>query len=310
MMKKLSKLALLAAATALLLAVFPACSDDDDGDVGVTVTPTLDKPIALKAGESDTYTVTFTVTGDTFKQSPVTEPVKLVDKNNKVTIEHLTMVADSFTATSVKYSFKVTAKSDATVGSGKIGVTADASVFTLGNPYTGELDYTIKSDSALVDGLPVLWKISDYFSELGNVPNGENAASLSSLGHTDGKDCGIVKIGANVKVRSDGDGKSNTITEGITGYCQLSNGKAGSLLLTVPAGATKITLGAKNEKKSLAIYDSNYTALKAFTDDVGINSAGKSDYANYVYEYAFTEETQIYITSPGGTTNFKAIKVE
>ena len=32
MMKKISKLALLAAATAFLLAAFPACSDEDDGN--------------------------------------------------------------------------------------------------------------------------------------------------------------------------------------------------------------------------------------------------------------------------------------
>ena len=301
-MKKMIRSLAALTALALLGAGLIACSSDDgDGGDSVKVTPSLDKKITLKAGESGTYTVTFTVEGDTFKEPTVTEPVKLEDKNNKVTITELDMVDGSFTETSVKYTFKVTAKDNATVGTGKIAVTADASVFTGGKDYTGELDYTIEGEGAPVDGLPVLWKISDYLSDLGA---STTTKKLSELGFSDGKDCGIVTIGANVKVRSDGAGKSNTITEGITGYCQLSNGKAGSLLLTVPAGATKITLGAKNANKALAIYDETYgTALKEFKDDAG-------DYADYVYEYAFTEETRIYITSPSGTTNFKAIKVE
>lgn len=76
------------------------------------------------------------------------------------------------------------------------------------------------------------------------------------------------------------------------------------MLLTVPAGTSKITLGAKNTNGALAIYDSNCaTALKEFKDS-------STDYADFVYEQTFGEETQVYVTSIGGTTNFKAIKLE
>mgnify|MGYP006916035542 CR=1 FL=1 len=148
-----------------------------------------------------------------------------------------------------------------------------------------------------------MWKVSDYLSTLGAVSG--TAKKLSDLGFTEAQTCGAVAMGLNVKIRSDGDGISGTITEGITGYCQLSAGKAGGLLLTVPAGTTKITLGAKNTNKALAICDTDgTTVLKAF-DDVA-----DSNYSDHVYEHTFTEETKVYINSPSGTTNFKAIKIE
>ena len=277
MMKKLSKLVLLAAATALLLAGVTACSDDDDKDPEPDVKIEGSTSVAV----DDEITLTANATGFL---GDVTYTWRSLDTATATVTQNTSVPS------------KATVKGIAE-GTAKITVTAKA----------GDTEKTAEVTVKVATGgeqPSTLWKISDYFSELGNVPNGGSAASLSSLGHTDGKDCGIVKIGANVKVRSDGDGKSNTITEGITGYCQLSNGKAGSLLLTVPAGATKITLGAKNANRALAIYDETYgTLLKEFKDDIG-------DYADYVYEYAFTAETQIYITSPSGTTNFKAIKVE
>ena len=144
-----------------------------------------------------------------------------------------------------------------------------------------------------------IWKISDYLTTLNAT---ETSAKISDLGFAEGAECDIVTIGTNVKVNTKGGGISGTIGEDVTGYCQLSNGKAGGLLLTVPAGTEKIVLCAKNVNKALAIYDSGFTtALKEFTEDLS------GDYADYEYEYSFTSETVILITSPSATTNFKAI---
>ncbi len=58
MMKKISKLALLAAATAFLLAAFPACSDDDDGNE--TELDEKDKDTGDEGGKTDGDTPTAT----------------------------------------------------------------------------------------------------------------------------------------------------------------------------------------------------------------------------------------------------------
>ena len=67
MMKKLSKIALLAAASAFMLAVFPACGDDDDGDDDPKATLALvGDPVVLETGTAATVTATVTVENDTF----------------------------------------------------------------------------------------------------------------------------------------------------------------------------------------------------------------------------------------------------
>lgn len=143
--------------------------------------------------------------------------------------------------------------------------------------------------------LSTLWKFSDYAETLG--------ATTTSTAVGEAKTCGIVVMGKNVKIRSDGDGISGTITEGVTGYCQLSNGKDGALLLTVPAGTEKIVLGAKNVNGLKIVASDGSTVLKEFAAVEG------SNYANYEYEYSFTEETQVYIGpfETSKTCNFKAI---
>ena len=60
MMKKISKLALLAAATAFLLAAFPACSDDDDGNNG-TEQPSDNTDTGNNGGTDESGNTTATV---------------------------------------------------------------------------------------------------------------------------------------------------------------------------------------------------------------------------------------------------------
>lgn len=408
MMKKLSKIALLAAASAFMLAVFPACGDDDEeADPKATLTLVGDA-VELETGKDNTVTATVTLENDTFsaeakkiaaeheipteffelkatdaKVSVSAAKVKTWDSDTKATITFTVTAAEGAaagtisaeikkgtlssnktltTAGNIAYTIKkvdqdpvpsVEIVSEATSMTveveGTLDLMAEVSNFPEGVTYDWKSDKeevatvardpenmkqarvtavaagtakitvtaksgdTEKSDEVTVtvaakgsdggEGIePVAWKISDYLSDL-KAENG-TAKKLSELGFEDGAECGIAKLGYNVKVRSDGNGVSNTVTDGVTGYCQLSNGKAGGLLLTVPAGTVKITLGAKNTNRALAIYDSTCaTALKAFTET-------SSDYADFVYEHTFAEETQVYVTSIGGTTNFKALKLE
>ncbi|MDE6736793.1 MAG: hypothetical protein K2J50_04750, partial [Treponemataceae bacterium] len=311
MMKKLSKIALLAAASAFMLAVFPACGDDDGNDDPKATLAA--EAVELEVGKGIPVEATVTVENDTFSTK-----AKEIQPNGEIPITYFELKAGANVTvsaatlktwnsdTKATITFTVTA----TEGAEKGTITAEIKKGTLTNTEAlttaGNIAYTIKgTGNEQVGGNidPVIWKISDYLSKLGSEEN--NAKKLSELGFTDGAECGIATLGANVKVRSDGTGVSNTVTDGVTGYCQLSNGKAGSLLLTVPAGTVKITLGAKNANRALAIYDSTYTTpLKAF------NEEPPSNYADFVYEHTFGEETQVYVTSVGGTTNFKALKLE
>ena len=298
-MKKMIRSLAALTALALLGAGLIACSSDDgDGGDSVKVTPSLDKNITLKAGESGTYTVTFTVEGDTFKEPTVTEPVKLEDKSNKVTITELDMVAGSFTETSVKYTFKVTAKDDATVGKGKIAVTADASVFTGGKDYTGELDYTIEGESGEFTGWT--WTVADYVK----------SASTTSFGVE--TECGHVTAGKNVKERNDGDGISGTISAGVTGYFQLSNGADGSVWFTAPAGTKKIIVCAKLDAATKQIVlKTNATSSTNSTELGKATGASGDNYKDHTFDVDITEDTVIYVGTFASSVsaNLKAIKI-
>ncbi|MDE5614849.1 MAG: hypothetical protein K2I74_09440, partial [Treponemataceae bacterium] len=308
---KLSRIALLAAASAFMLAVFPACGDDDGNDDPKATLAA--EAVELEIGAEKTVEATVTVENDTFSAE-----AKKIQPNGEIPITYFELKAgvnvtvsvakvktwDSDTKATI--TFTVTAAEGAAAG--KISAEIKAGTLTSNATLTttGNIAYTIKGagNEQVGENIePVIWKISDYHTMLGS---STTSKKVSELGFSSGVECGIAKLGENVKLRSDGAGVSNTVTDGVTGYCQLSNGKAGSLLLTVPAGTSKITLGAKNVNNALAIYDSTYgTALKEFK-----GSSSSDNYADFVYEYTFGEETQVYVTSVGGTTNFKALKLE
>ncbi|MDE7139993.1 MAG: hypothetical protein K2O09_04450 [Treponemataceae bacterium] len=151
MMKKLSKIALLAAASAFMLAVFPACGDDDDGDDDPKATLALvGDEVALETGVAKTVTATVTLENDTFSAE-----AKGVAKEHEIPTDYFELKAGANVTVSVatlkewtsdtvaKISFTVTAAEGAQAGkiSAEIKegtLTSSASLTT-----TGNIAYTI-----------------------------------------------------------------------------------------------------------------------------------------------------------------------
>ena len=271
-MKKFAKALGVLSALALLGAGFVSCSDDDsDPEPSVKIAGGN----SVKAGG----TLELTATASDFSGD-------------------VTYAWESATTASATVKADATDSSKATVtgvaeGSSEITVTATSGT----QKATAKVTVTVTA-AGNGGSTATLWKFSDYATELG--------ATTTSTAVGEAKTCGIVVMGKNVKIRSDGAGISGTITEGVTGYCQLSNGKDGALLLTVPAGTSKITLGAKNINGLKIVADDGSTVLKAF------DAVENSNYANYEYEASFAAETKVYIGpfEASKTCNFKAIKLE
>ena len=199
-MKKFAKALGVLSALALLGAGFISCSDDgSDPEPSVEIAGGT----SVKAGG----TLELTATASDFSGD-------------------VTYAWESATTASATVKADATDSSKATVtgvaeGSSEITVTATSGT----QKATAKVTVTVTA--AGNGGSGALWKFSDYATELG--------ATTTSTAVGEAKTCGIVVMGKNVKIRSDGAGISDTITEGVTGYCQLSNGKDGALLLTVPA---------------------------------------------------------------------------
>ena len=156
MMKKISRLAALFAATAFLLAAFPAC-DNDDGD---------DDPKATLAGEAveleidveKAVAATITVENDTFsanaKKIPSGEAIPTeyfeLKAGEKVTVSPATLVAwTSYTV--AKISFTVTATEGAAAGT--ISAEIKKGTLTSDTALTAKgIAYTVKGASGSGDG--------------------------------------------------------------------------------------------------------------------------------------------------------------
>lgn len=251
--------------------------------------------------------VTFTVEGDTFKEPTVDEPVKLEDKNDKVTITELNMVDGSFTETSVKYTFKVTAKDNATVGTGKIAVTADASVFTGGKDYTGELDYTIEGEPGEFTGWT--WDAADE----GYTTDG----TIDEAGATS-KD-GNVNFTKDMKTKKDG-------------YIQIPSRNVPTandwataekiVYFTVPKGATKITVNLRTgsttngsnitvvSKSDLTkpVFQKNYSNMEKYEDCEITFTALSADTVFYIFNNK--ESKGEFVAGDTGGLNVKKISVK
>lgn len=136
---------------------------------------------------------------------------------------------------------------------------------------------------------------------------GPIAASYDADGDKLGveKNIGGITGGKNIKVVNKGGPKSG-IGNTTTGYVQVSNGAAGSLTFTAPAGTSKITICAKAVSgKAFIVKADKDILLKA-------NGCCKSDdYEDHVIEKKFAEDTVITISGFGGANcNLKAILVE
>lgn len=150
MMKKLSKLAALLAATALLFGAI-GCSNDDDDEPKITAS---DTKIELDAdGTESEFTVTFTVSGDTFSDltkslsADATIPAEnlaLIPSDDKVTVSEVKTAA-AITDTEAKVSFKLKAAEGAK--SGTIKAEIKAGTLTNNSTPSTTFGYTIKGDN-------------------------------------------------------------------------------------------------------------------------------------------------------------------
>ena len=153
MMKKLSRIALLAAASVFMLAVFPACGDDDGGNDDPKATLTLvGDAVELEIGAEKTVEATVTVENDTFSDNAQKiqqgEPIpkayfelKATDAT-KVTVSEATVKAwDGKTKATI--TFTVTAAEGAAAGKISAEIKADTLTSNATLTTTGNIAYTI-----------------------------------------------------------------------------------------------------------------------------------------------------------------------
>ena len=165
-MKKLSRIAALLAAGALLFgAVGCSDSDDDGGDAGggVEVTASVAPAIELEEGKSGTYVVTCTVIGDTFSAE-----AKSLDKGDEIPDSYLNLtasdskvvisevkVSEKFTDTVGKVSIKVAAAVGAKSGTITAKLLNGTLTDTTDTVTATSISYTIKDDNGGVVKPPV-----------------------------------------------------------------------------------------------------------------------------------------------------------
>lgn len=140
-----------------------------------------------------------------------------------------------------------------------------------------------------------LWEATTYVEKYG-----ESGAKVG-----EGVSFGAVELGKNVKAVNKGAGVAGTIGAATKGYVQVSNGDAGSLKVTVPAGTSKITICAKAVNgKAFQVKEGKNVLLKA-------NGTCKKDYEDHVITKKFDADTELLISGATDTNcNIKAIKIE
>ena len=156
MMKKISRLAALFAATAFLLAAFPACGNDD-GDDGPNAT-LAGEAVELEIDVEKTVEATITVENDTFsanaKKIPSGEAIPTeyfeLKAGEKITVSPATLVAWT-SDTVAKISFTVTATEGAAAGT--ISAEIKKGTLTSDTALTAKgIAYTVKGASGSGDG--------------------------------------------------------------------------------------------------------------------------------------------------------------
>lgn len=176
MMKKLSKIALLAAASAFMLAVFPACGDDDEEpDPKATLTLVGD-PVELEKDTPKAVTATVTLEDDTFSADAKmiaaeheipTAFFELKATDAKVTVSAATLKKwDSDTKATI--TFTVTAAAGAADGT----ISAEIKEGTLSSNKTlttaGNIAYTIKKvDQDPVPSVEIVSEATSMTVEVG-----------------------------------------------------------------------------------------------------------------------------------------------
>lgn len=319
MMKKLSKIALLAAASAFMLAVFPACGDDDeDNDPPKATLALVGDPVALKAGTPTPVEATVTVENDTFtteaKAIPAGEEIPTTYFELKATDAKVTVSAakvktwDSDTKATI--TFTVTAAEGAAEGT----ISANIKKGTLTNTETitttGNIVYTIKKADGGEEidgdegkgGVVWTWTVADYV---------KSTTTATAFGNE--TSCGNVTAGKNVKERKDGNINIGTIGDNFVGYFQLSNGADGSVWFTAPAGTKKIVVCAKLDATDKQIVlKTNAASTTKPQEELGKKTGeANANYKDHSFDVDITEDTIVYVGTfvASKTANLKAIQI-
>ena len=324
-MKKLSRIAALLAAGALLFGAVGCSDSDDDGGVGVTAT--VGSKIELEEGKGGTYVVTFSVTGDTFSDgtqslgvnAPIPDGYLKLTAGDKVTISEV-KVSEKFTDTVGKVSIKVTAAVGATDGT----ITAELLKGTLKNTTdtvtATPISYTIKGDKSEGDE-PVTYDFRELTSadvsalgitategsdkDTGKIAKSDNEYGLSNGAFLYSKGDGNLKIrfatknniaspiSLNFGGQSIGD-KDTTATPGDIGTTE--SGSA-SRYIALPVSASKfnvaVTYKSTNEKKvQIVVVDENGKIL-AKDEPNGENS--EKTYTTGTLEKGSASKIRIYL---------------
>ena len=270
-MKKLSRIAALLAAGALLFGA-AGCSDDDDGGEtgGVEVKASVTPAIELEEGGDGTYVVTCTVTGDTFSaeakllDAGATIPatyLKLTASDSNVTISEV-KVSEKFTDTVGKVSIKVTAADGAKSGT----IKAELLKGTLTNTtdtVTASIGYKIKGDESEGGTVNAVWTFKGVtFGEgtLAGLTNGSKLSSDVELTATSGTGATLTAVSQSTFKSDDGSNKRglktdagkyfkaiDDVTFGVKGIGSSDTSKGaikGALKLELSADATVVIKGS------------------------------------------------------------------
>ena len=285
-MKKITRIAALLAAGALLFGAV-GCSGDDDGDEkdGVKVTASVEPAIELEEGKDGTYVVTCTVTGDTFsanaKGLEVNEPIpadylKLTASDSKVTISEV-KVSEKFTDTVGKVSIKVAAADGAKSGTIKAELLKGTLTDTTDTVTATPISYTIKGDEGQQgggDGTPDSWTFAGKVGGI-TITEGYSFSGSSSTGYT--KSGKLTAIDSNATIIYENvelDGEEGNLTLTIANYAGTGVGADKSKATVKTKEALEAELTAEKLKTTLPStvqYKSNSKGLVIKRDALKIS---------------------------------------
>ena len=253
MMKKLSKIALLAAASAFMLAVFPACGDDDGDD---------DPSVKIVTEQSTTVEVDGTIdlmaSVSNFPEGEVTYDWK----SDKTDIAKVAQNPEN------KAQARVTA---VTAGTAKITVTA-----TVGKTVkTAEVTVTVTDEENGEEGGEQP-KTEEYVLDITAIP--ETTGTTNKLDNT-------VTV---ISTATNSSGSNQTIKYSSNGYVQMSGAKAQStygLQLTLPKAATiTVTATKKNNGSANAIVLLSSDGTSEVAKTGGIDANGATSLTEYTLD--------------------------
>ena len=309
-MKKFAKALGVLSALALLGAGFVSCSDDDgEEDKTPSLKVEADSAESVAAGDKIDVTLTATLTNDSFA-GPVDAgeslasfvtitPSDPASFGDDLAVTAAEAIAEGATSAKVKVSVTTTAAAK----SGTITVTIKADALKSGKDLTSNpVAYTIKEAEADPNVIWT-WTVAEYVKSYD--------ATGAKFGAETG--CGNVTAGQNVKAVNKGDGISGTLSEGVTGYFQLSNGASGALYFTAPAGTKKITVCAKMKDQNTKVYlytDLGSSTKAAEVAKIDYDASVDTQYRDMVFNVDIATDTVIYVTPLATTTlNLKAIQI-